>query len=48
MIWTIISILLVLWVAGYLMHFGGSFIHILLIVAVIVVIGNILGGRRGV
>lgn len=31
-------ILLVLWFAGFMMHFGGAFIHILLVVAVILLL----------
>jgi Family of unknown function (DUF5670) len=47
MLWTIIVILLVLWLLGLLVHIGGSFIHILLVIAVIVLIVNLLQGRRG-
>ncbi|MGE5215342.1 MAG: lmo0937 family membrane protein [Nitrospirota bacterium] len=47
MLWTIIVILLVLWLLGLLVHVGGSFIHILLVIAVIVLIINLLQGRRG-
>jgi hypothetical protein len=47
MLWTIIVILLVLWLLGLLVHVGGSFIHLLLVIAVIVLIINLLRGRRG-
>jgi hypothetical protein len=47
MLWTIIVILLVLWLLGLLVHIGGSFIHLLLVIAVIVLIVNLLQGRRG-
>ena len=47
MLWTIIVILLVLWLLGLLVHVGGSFIHLLLVIAVIVLIVNLLRGRRG-
>lgn len=47
MLWTIAVVLLVLWalglVTGYTM---GSFIHILLVVAVIIVLVRIIQGRR--
>lgn len=45
-IWTIIVILFVLWLVGLLAHIAGGFIHLLLIVAIILVIINLLGGRR--
>jgi hypothetical protein len=45
MLWTIIVILLVLWLLGLLVHIGGFFIHILLVIAVIVIIYNLLTGR---
>ena len=48
MLWTIISILFVLWLVGLLMHFGGGLIHILLVVAVVLFIVNLLTGRRTV
>jgi hypothetical protein len=47
MLWTIVAILVVLWLAGLLGHIGGGLIHLVLVVAVIVVIFNLLTGRRG-
>ena len=46
-LWTIIVILVVLWLLGLLGHVGGSLIHLLLVVAVIVLIFNLIQGRRG-
>jgi len=47
MLWTIAVILVILWllglVSGYTM---GSFIHILLVVAIIVVLVRVIQGRR--
>ena len=48
MLWTILVILLVLWLVGLLSHVGGSFIHLLLVVAVIVLVINLVTGRRAV
>ncbi len=48
MLWTIIVILFVLWLLGFSMHIGGGLIHLLLVIAVIVLIFNLLTGRRGV
>jgi hypothetical protein len=48
MLWTIIVILFVLWLLGFSLHIGGGLIHILLVIAVIVLVFNLLTGRRGV
>ncbi|MEP7071824.1 MAG: lmo0937 family membrane protein [Verrucomicrobiota bacterium] len=47
MLWTIFVILLVLWLLGFLggYAFGGA-IHILLVIAVVILIINLVGGRR--
>jgi hypothetical protein len=46
MLWTIIVLLAVLWLLGFSFHVGGSLIHLLLVVALVVVIFNVLSGRR--
>ena len=46
MLWTILVILLVLWLLGFLTSVGGGFIHILLIIALIVLVVQLLSGRR--
>jgi len=49
MLWTIAVILVILWALGFLaFHVGGGLIHILLVIAVIVVIWNLIAGRRSV
>jgi hypothetical protein len=48
MLWTILAILLIMWLLGIGFHVGGSLIHILLVVAVVVLIFNLLSGRRRV
>ena len=45
MLWTILVILLVLWLLGLLMSVGGGFIHLLLVIAAIVLVFNLLSGR---
>jgi hypothetical protein len=47
MLWTIFVILVVLWLLGFSFHIAGGLIHILLVVAVIVLIINLISGRRG-
>lgn len=47
MLWTIAVILLVLWALGLITGYTiGSFIHILLVVAVIMILINLISGRR--
>jgi K+-transporting ATPase A subunit len=48
MLWTVIGILVLLWLIGLLAHIGGGLIHLLLVVAVIVFIWDLLVGRRRV
>ncbi len=45
LLWTIIVILVVIWLLGFLLHFGGALIHIIIVVAVILLIVNLLSGR---
>jgi hypothetical protein len=47
MLWTIVAILIILWLLGYGLHFGGGLVHLLLVIALIVVVVNLLSGRRG-
>ena len=47
-LYTIISILFVLWLVGFLMNIGGGLIHILLVAALIVFIFQLVAGRRAV
>jgi hypothetical protein len=47
MLWTITVILFVLWLVGLVSSYTlGGWIHILLVLAVIVLIFNLLSGRR--
>jgi hypothetical protein len=46
MLWTIALILFVLWLLGFLFHLAGSLIHILLVAAVIVLLVQLITGRR--
>jgi hypothetical protein len=48
MLWTILVILLVLWLVGLLSHVGGGLIHLLLVVAAVILVINLLTGRRAV
>ena len=46
MLWTIFAVLLVMWLLGFGFHVGGSLIHLLLVCAVIVLVWNLIAGRR--
>jgi hypothetical protein len=46
MLWTIFVILLVLWLLGFSFHVAGGLIHLLLVIAVIVLVFNLISGRR--
>ena len=48
MLWAIIVVLVVLWLIGFVGQIGGGFIHILLVAAAIVLVYNIVTGRRTV
>jgi hypothetical protein len=46
MLYTIAAVIFVLWLLGFSMHVGGALIHALLVIAVIVIVFNVLNGRR--
>ncbi|HEU4596506.1 MAG TPA: lmo0937 family membrane protein [Pyrinomonadaceae bacterium] len=48
MLWTILVILLALWLLGLVLDVAGAFIHLLLVVALVVFVINLLRGRRTV
>ncbi len=49
MLWTIFVVLLVLWLLGLVTSYTlGGFIHILLVLALVVLVINLLSGRRAV
>jgi hypothetical protein len=47
MLWTIFVILLIMWALGLVTSYTmGGFVHILLVIAVIVLVVNLIQGRR--
>jgi hypothetical protein len=48
MLWTIFVVLLILWLLGFSLHIAGALIHLLLVVALVVLVINLLSGRRAV
>jgi hypothetical protein len=45
MLWTIIAILVVLWLLGFALSIGGALIHLLLVVALVVFVINLVKSR---
>ncbi|HEY1401890.1 MAG TPA: lmo0937 family membrane protein [Terriglobales bacterium] len=46
MLWTIFVVLAILWLLGFTLHLAGGFIHLLLVVALVVLVINLVSGRR--
>ena len=47
MLWTLMVVLLILWLLGFTLSIGGGLIHLLLVVALVVLVFNLLSRRRG-
>ena len=46
MLWTIFVVFLILWLLGFSLHVAGGLIHLLLVVALVVLVINLVSGRR--
>ena len=46
MLWTLFVVLLVLWLLGFSFHVAGGLIHLLLVIALVVLVVNLISGRR--
>jgi len=47
MLWTVIVLLCILWLLGFLTSYTlGGFIHILLVVALVIFVFNLIQGRK--
>ena len=46
MLWTIVVLLLILWLLGFSMKIAGGLIHLLLVVALVVIVLRLVTGRR--
>jgi Family of unknown function (DUF5670) len=46
MLWTIFVALVILWLLGFSLHVAGGLIHLLLVVALVVLVINLVSGRR--
>lgn len=48
MLWTVFAILILLWLVGWGFHIAGSLIHLLVVVAIVVLLIQLITGRRAV
>jgi hypothetical protein len=46
MLWTLLILLLILWILGFSFQVAGNLIHILLVVALVVLVFQLITGRR--
>ena len=46
MLWTIVAILIILWLLGFINAVGGPLVHLLLVIALIVIIVNLIQGKK--
>lgn len=46
MLWTILVIILILWLVGFFAKVGGGLVHLLLVIALVVLVIQLVSGRR--
>lgn len=46
MLWAIIGVLVVLWLLGFSLNIGGGLIHALIVIALVLLVFNLISGRR--
>jgi hypothetical protein len=46
MLWTIVVVLVVLWLLGFITATGGSLIHLLLVIALVLIVVQLLQGKK--
>lgn len=47
-LWTVLVVLVILWLIGFVANIGGGLVHLLLVVALIILVYNLLVGRSTV
>jgi hypothetical protein len=47
-LWIILAVIIVVWLVGFLMDVAGGLIHILLVIGAIILVINLISGRKGV
>lgn len=46
MLWTIVVVLVILWLLGFSMKIAGGLIHLLLVIALVIIVLRLLTGRQ--
>lgn len=46
LLWVIFLVVVAFWLIGVIMHIAGGFIHLLLVVALLILVYNLIVGRR--
>lgn len=46
-LWIVLMVVIVVWLIGFLMDVAGGLIHILLVIAAIILVINLVTGRKG-
>jgi hypothetical protein len=46
LIWLIVIVLLILWLAGFTLSIGGGLVHLLLVIALVLIVYRLATGRR--
>jgi hypothetical protein len=46
MLWTIVVVLVILWLLGFITATGGSLIHLLLVIALVLIVVQLLQGKK--
>lgn len=46
MLWTVIFVLLVLWLLGFALDVAGGLIHLLLVIALVIIVMRLFTGRK--
>ena len=46
LLWLVIIVLVILWLGGFAMNIGGSLIHALIVIAIILLIFRLVTGRK--
>ena len=47
-LWIVLVVIVALWLIGFVSNIGGGLIHLLLVVALIILVINLVTGRRAV
>lgn len=48
MLWTVVVVLLILWLLGFTMNVAGGIVHVLLVIALVIIVFRLLSGRKAI